>query len=482
MSAAVTERQPNWGTIVGVLLLAAALRLGVAAAFPGVVHPDETIQYLEQAYRVATGRGLVPWEYQVGARSWLLPGLLVPVVAAARAISHDPVVLRWAVSLFGIALSLASLVAAAILAGRTGVRGGAWWAAVIAALSPELAYFAPHVLADTVAATTLIVGLAVAYRQEPTRERLVLAGLLLGLTLVLRPQLGPAVAIVALGVAGGPSLRRYANLAAGGLVAVGVYGLVDWLTWGMPFGSIATYVHVNAAGVADVFGRSGPTFYVMGELATWRWAALPVLATAAIGARRAPLIAIVAAAVLLTFSAVGHKEYRFLFPALPLLFLLCGIGTAELVGLTARWRVVAPIAAAVWIAAFVVASTTPAMRGHWQRGGGAIAALDAINRDRSTCGVAVIEPRSWAQAGRSRLRDDLPLRTALDPRTYDTLLFVEGADQRSAPAGYGVAACHGTGVELACVRRRPGECVAADDFRATPDPAVEAVLHREGLR
>ena len=69
MSAAVTERQPNWRTIVGVLLLAAALRLGIAAAYPGVVHPDETIQYLEQAYRVVTGRGLVPWEYEVGARS-----------------------------------------------------------------------------------------------------------------------------------------------------------------------------------------------------------------------------------------------------------------------------------------------------------------------------------------------------------------------------------------------------------------------------
>ena len=111
-----------------------------------------------------------------------------------------------------------------------------------------------------------------------------------------------------------------------------------------------------------------------------------------------------------------------------------------------------------------------------------MAALGAINRDPETCGVAIVEPRSWAQAGRSRLRDDLPLRKADDPRAYDTLLFVEGADQRSAPAGYGVAACYGTGTERACVRRRPGRCVAADDVRATPDPAVEAVLRREGLR
>jgi len=482
MSAAVTERQPNWRTIVGVLLLAAALRLGIAAAYPGVVHPDETIQYLEQAYRVVTGRGLVPWEYEVGARSWLLPGLLVPVVAVARAVSHDPAVLRWAVSLFGIALSLSSMVAAAIIGGRVAGGGGAWWAALIAALSPELAYFAPHVLADTVAATTLIVGAAVVYRREPTDRRLGSAGLLLGLTLVLRPQLGPAVAIMALGVAGRPSLDRYASLAAGGMVAVVVYGVVDWATWGTPFGSIATYVHVNSAGIADVFGRSGPAFYVLGELAAWRWAALPVLVTAAIGARRAPLIAIVAATVLLTFSAIGHKEYRFLFPALPLLFLLCGIGTAALVGRAARWRVGAPVAAAVWIVAFLFASTTPAMHGHRQRGGGVMAALGAINRDPETCGVAIVEPRSWAQAGRSRLRDDLPLRKADDPRAYDTLLFVEGADQRSAPAGYGVAACYGTGTERACVRRRPGRCVAADDVRATPDPAVEAVLRREGLR
>ena len=40
----------------------------------GVIWADEIFQTLEQGHRLAFGYGLVPWEYQSGARSGSCPG------------------------------------------------------------------------------------------------------------------------------------------------------------------------------------------------------------------------------------------------------------------------------------------------------------------------------------------------------------------------------------------------------------------------
>jgi hypothetical protein len=43
--------------------------------FPSRNGPDETYQTVEQALRLNTGMGFVPWEFERGIRSWLLPSL-----------------------------------------------------------------------------------------------------------------------------------------------------------------------------------------------------------------------------------------------------------------------------------------------------------------------------------------------------------------------------------------------------------------------
>ena len=53
-----------------------ALRFLLAELSPNIHHPDELFQYLEQAHRLVFGYGVVPWEFRVGTRSWLLPGFL----------------------------------------------------------------------------------------------------------------------------------------------------------------------------------------------------------------------------------------------------------------------------------------------------------------------------------------------------------------------------------------------------------------------
>ena len=60
---------------VAVLLVAAGARVVATAATGGFVVADEIFQYLEPAFRHVHGYGEVPWEYVLGARSWLLPGV-----------------------------------------------------------------------------------------------------------------------------------------------------------------------------------------------------------------------------------------------------------------------------------------------------------------------------------------------------------------------------------------------------------------------
>ena len=62
------------------LTLAFALRAAVALTGDFVLHPDEIMQYLEPAHRLAFGNGVIYWEYFYGARSWLAPGAVAAVL------------------------------------------------------------------------------------------------------------------------------------------------------------------------------------------------------------------------------------------------------------------------------------------------------------------------------------------------------------------------------------------------------------------
>ena len=52
--------------ITAVVLVALVLRWRAFSPFD-ISHADELMQYLEQAKRIATGQGIVPWEYRYGA-------------------------------------------------------------------------------------------------------------------------------------------------------------------------------------------------------------------------------------------------------------------------------------------------------------------------------------------------------------------------------------------------------------------------------
>ena len=80
---------PVWKHLWSVLALAFAARAFVALSGDFALHPDEIMQYLEQAHRLVFGAGIVHWEHFYGARSWLVPGLIAGVLALFDAVGLD---------------------------------------------------------------------------------------------------------------------------------------------------------------------------------------------------------------------------------------------------------------------------------------------------------------------------------------------------------------------------------------------------------
>jgi len=475
-----------WSICAGAFLL----RLATGWLLPNINHPDETFQYLEQAYRLITDRGMVPWEYQVGARSWLLAWLITPVVAIAHAISPDPAILRGAVILFLSLLSTTIVPAAWRIGLHSGGRRAAILAALLAAVWCEVVLLSTHMLADSISAIPLMAALAAGIRgKEASIREIVLAGLLFGFAIVIRPQLAPACALAALWIAGIRPGPRWGMMIAGLAGPILSLGVTDWISWGAPFHSIATYLHVNAAGIADIFGTAPPYAYLTREAAMWGLALPLIAATGLLGIGRAPLVALLALTVVATFSAVPHKEWRFIYPALPLIFTLCGIGTARAIDWLSRRqpggdpRRLVIIVGAFWLAVSAMIGAGATMRPYWLQNTSQIRALDLASADPKACGLGIAPSSYWTDTGHARIRADMRLlaATPADAPHFNYLMLTAGLTPPPAFAalGYDKAVCFPRGV---CLYKRPGECrPSGRELTAPPGPEVSARLKALGV-
>jgi hypothetical protein len=181
-------------------------------------------------------------------------------------------------------------------------------------------------------------------------------------------------------------------------------GILDTVTLGYPFASIARNVLYNLYyGVSDSFGIRPWYFYGEVMVALWGGAIAGLLLFAALGARRLPMLLAVAAVILAVHTLVGHKEYRFIYPALLLLTVLAGIGLAQAAALLeARLRLrgwaSAVAVSAYWsvLCAEVAMSTSFGVL--WTLVHDNLRAAALIEQSAGTCGIGLYG-LSWTEAG-----------------------------------------------------------------------------------
>ncbi len=336
---------PPWKLLPLVLALAFAVRAAVALAGDFVLHPDEIMQYLEPAHRLAFGNGVVYWEYFYGARSWLVPGVVAGALTLFDLGGHgEPAWYVGGVKLLFCAISVAIPAGMYRFARRHFSETSARLALVAGAFWYELAGFAHKPLTEFVATAPLLGLLALCANPSPDRPRVVWpAAVLAVLVAAIRVQYAP-VAVVLLGVVF-LRTRQKVSLALTATAALCVVGIFDALAWnGGLFHSYLTNVRFNLI-LGEMRTAESPAWQFLWwfALAGGGLSVLCLAASLRWPARYGLLLGLIAL-VLLTHSVQAHKEYRFIFAVTPLWLLIGADLTVRLAAWAASRRPARPAA------------------------------------------------------------------------------------------------------------------------------------------
>jgi hypothetical protein len=322
---------PRLALTAALLALAAVPRIWAAVWDQGIFWPDEIFQSIEQAHRFAFGYGFVSWEFQVGARSWLFPGVLGLLwkLLAWLGVSAAPTLVISA-KLGMAAWSLAGVYAAMRLAARLGGSEAAVLCGVLGALFPPSIVYGSRCMTEMASGPLFVIAALLAL--DTQRWKLIAAGCLAGLAVFLRYQNG-VVTVALLGWLFAQRRRDDALYYAAGAALTGLAGgLLDLFIWGTPFHSFLTYVRFHLQVSSAVLGVE-PFLYYIEVL----WSAVGVsLVAVAIGLwecrGRALGLLVVVLVYVLAHSLVAHKELRYMMPIAPLLLALSGVGLASFIG------------------------------------------------------------------------------------------------------------------------------------------------------
>ncbi len=471
------------------IVLAGLVSRALAFAPFDISHADELMQYLEQGQRLATGHGIVPWEYRYGARNELLPQLLALPFWLGNKLAPGTLAGMLGARWLALGLSLIALPAAWRLGALTS-RTHALAALFVAAVWYENVLFSTLLLSEVLASAVIALAAALLLADAPSAKALRWAGLLLGLGVLVRLQYAPFAAVLALARLR-LDRRAWAQLLMGGLAALIVGGLSDLIAGQVPLRWIWVNLNYNLGqGRAARFGAAGPLEY--GRLLLLHLGpAAPVIL---IGALRAPPryrpLVLALLVNLLFHSLIAHKEYRFIWLSTWSITVLAAIASVSAAQWLAarRGRTLSPLLLGglglLWLAASFAAQAQSG-GGRVLRGGAPIplAAGDAATRP-VTCGIAV--PDQWrAHLVPALLPREVPLYVAPAEVVERGAALPAGVAQSanvlvfpalpSGAQGYHQLTCRANAVLKACVYVRAGGCLA------DPNWTYQAALIREDL-
>ncbi len=321
---------PPWRRLSAWLAAAFALRAAVALGGDFILHPDELMQYLEQAHRAVFGNGVMFWEQHFGGRSWIVPGFVAAILLALDKVGlGQPAVYVYAVKIAFCLLSLLIPWGTYAFAKRTLGESSARYALVLTCLWPYLVVFAHKPLTEFVSTSLLFgaLGLASA-RAGGTAKAALAAGALLALAGAVRMQYLPAALVIWPALCAARGGRWLRASAAGWLAAAAFVGALEAYTWGFPFRSYYVNLVYNV-GLDWTREHQGLLFYLPRLLFLTAGGAVVALYAFARSPRRHALVLALCATVLALHLAQPHKELRFLFLLLPLCLLVVGDAIAE---------------------------------------------------------------------------------------------------------------------------------------------------------
>lgn len=456
----------------GLVAMAVVLRIVAFNAY-SAHHPDETIQYLEQAHRIVFGYGVVPWEFRYFIRSWLIPLMLVPPMALGEWLNPGGTLYLVLPRAMIALLNFAPVVAAWYLGARLS-RQHAIVAMTVAAIWVECVYFSVQTLSESLAVACFLTAAALLHANA-RMSAIVAAGVLMALAGLMRFQFGPAIAAYGIMIAG-KDLRLWKGLIIGGLPVVIGGAAIDIAMGLSPYQWIVTNYQQNIVeGRMKRIGGVSHWTYAQAVIAYWKWALFIIVPLAALAWRENRALMIAALVNILVHQLIGHKEYRYLWLSMHIVLLVAAMGSVNLLHLLAErhgWRVASgkvftTTLVLAWGAASLALGLTPTYRLDWRKSGDPSRLAAAALSDPKVCGIAV--PRKqYSLFGYSLLHKPKPV-FLLRPTGQQSLatpgIAASGFnaalawEQDPGPGGiWQKLECMGGARDRICLYRRPGGC------------------------
>lgn len=332
-----------------ILISALILRLITAIQHIDMIYPDEHFQVLEPANWVVNGVGWKSWEWYHGIRSWFTPSLYIPIL--------------YFLKIFGITAGSTPIIVCKIFTSLFSVFAiysfykflntyiKSFWTVtlftIIYSLSPSMIVFGVSTFSDQ---WSLIMFWAflpfvlntILHSEE--KLKFILAGIAIGITFLIRIQMAIWFAGLFLTVLFYGNKSQKSNLlylSTGYLLAVIFQGFLDLFTWGSFLHSTISNVKMNIfQGVAEMNGTSPWYFYFINLFAQFKPIIASILCLTSIYAIynfknnlsfEKKLILFPSLLYVLIHIIIGHKEWRFILPMVPVLFYLSAIGTSYLI-------------------------------------------------------------------------------------------------------------------------------------------------------
>lgn len=459
----------------GILAVAALLRVLAFNSF-SAHHPDELIQYVEQAHRIVFGYGVVPWEFREFIRSWLIPLMLVPPMQLGEWLDPGGQLYLILPRAMIAALNFAPVIAAWFIGRRISLQHAIVGMAVVA-IWVESVHFSVQTLSESLAVAAFMTAAALLHFRA-RMPAIVTAGALLALAGLFRFQFGPAMAVFGAMMAG-KDWRIWKGLILGAIPVVVGGAIIDIVMGLRPYEWIYTNYRINIAEgkMQKIAGQGHPLMYLAQLYASWKLAflLLPMLVIA--GWRRHPALVAAALVNLALHQLIQHKEYRYIWLSMEIFLLIGAFGSVDLLRMIFRRAPPARLegrgATASLVGAWALVSgllaSTPTHRHEFRWDNDAARAAAAAIQDPATCGLAVPAYTYW-QFGYGLLHADKPLfligdrgevtRSAPGPASAGFNAMLSWAKDPPPPAPWVKKGCSGQPLERerSCLYVRPGAC------------------------
>jgi hypothetical protein len=255
----------------------------------------------------------------------------------------------------------------------------------------------------------------------------------------------------------------------GASIPVVITGVVDTVTWGIPFFPVWKSLHVQLLEreTRRLGAASGPMFYLQKILWEWGAAAIFIAVPFVAGVRRSLPLVVTVAAVAMTHTLVAYKEINYIYAATELILIVAALGTAELVVQASQRpharlnRQAGGLAAAIlWSGAAVGTAASAGFVSYWAGNPAPLAAASLLRKSRDMCGLGLFRIAWQGTAGYAWMDRDVPtyaldnldqLRTASPAFNY---VIADAAATTDVSPRFAVVKCWNGW----CVMRRDGDC------------------------